>query len=202
MTRNAKSSRAFFDVGRALTNASSLLEHAQKLGSKVLAYFHCFAPGRAGDVATTLDSMTLDDAATLDSATAAVDNPSPEAQILAEIRAAVAAQLQRPLRPGEEQLEFSALGLDSITLLELGAKLEQRYAVDLTDFAAYEHPTPVALAAHVAALLALPKAATSAAGTAPVPARAPEPSRATPPVSPSSANNSFELPFWPVRGST
>jgi acyl carrier protein len=121
------------------------------------------------------------------------------------ILAAIEARLGRPLRADEAELGFSALGLDSITLLELGAKLEAHFHVSLADFAAYEHPTPTALATHVAAMLG--------SGAKAAPANEPGSSashperrtRSSPPTGElisrdsSSAVYSFDLPSWPRR---
>ncbi|HEY3494220.1 MAG TPA: acyl carrier protein, partial [Polyangiaceae bacterium] len=109
-------------------------------------------------------------------------------QIRGELREALQAKLQRPLRLEEEELPFSALGLDSIALLELASKLEERYDVTLADFAAYEHPTLGSLAAHVAELLEAKPAASGGA-----PAREPAAGAS------SAARHELELPLWPIR---
>lgn len=131
----------------------------------------------------------------LDDTPVVAEPPSPKVVVHVRIRAALEAKLGRTLRPEEEALPFGALGLDSVTLLELAAALEEAYGVALADFAAYEHPTVTALASHVAELVA---AKDTTAGAEP----GGRPTRDVTLASSSPTPNAFELPRWTTRESS
>ena len=199
MTLNARSSSSWLRTLLGVSGLLPLSERARRTAARLASKWP-FARQRI----ELPDNSTLDapvpDNSTLEAALLETDalersiesapTLTPEELVNTRIFDTIAAKLQRPLSRADRDLTFSALGLDSITLLELGAKLEDHFGISLADFAAYEHPTPAALASHVAALIveeARPK------------------SHSSPPtgdlISPEhgSASHSFELPSWPRR---
>lgn len=85
---------------------------------------------------------------------AVVDLATIEAEVRAVVRAGIADCLKRDPAQIDETAMFTALGLDSVQLFELGGQLMERYGIVLEDYATYEFPTPAKLAKHVAAQVA------------------------------------------------
>jgi acyl carrier protein len=80
--------------------------------------------------------------------------PTIETDVRAAVRAGIAGKLGREPEQIDETAAFTALGLDSVQLLELSGELTERFDVVLEDYATYEFPTPAKLARHVAAQVA------------------------------------------------
>ncbi|MET9125028.1 phosphopantetheine-binding protein [Streptomyces sp. NPDC004528] len=94
--------------------------------------------------------------------------PTPAADVLAELTAVLAGMMGVEPQRLDAQDSFRLLGLDSMLSVEFVAALNARYGTRITATALYEHPTPAALARHLAAELAAP-------APAPAPASAPAP---------------------------
>ncbi|WP_393072016.1 phosphopantetheine-binding protein [Streptomyces sp. LN704] len=108
-------------------------------------------------------------------------SPTPAADVLAELTAVLAGMMRVEPQSLDTQESFRLLGLDSMLSLEFVAALNARYGTQVAATALYDHPTPAALARHVAAELAAP-------GPPPRPTPAPVPA----PVRGAGA--------WPVAG--
>src|SRR5262245_41248576 len=76
------------------------------------------SPARSPRRAPAVETWPLDEPAV------GAEPPPAKVAVRAQIRAALETKLGRTLRPEEEDLPFGALGLDSVTLLELAAALE------------------------------------------------------------------------------
>ncbi|MEU1502316.1 acyl carrier protein [Streptomyces sp. NPDC005732] len=98
--------------------------------------------------------------------------PTPAADVLAELTAVLAGMTGVEPQRLDAQDSFRLLGLDSMLSVEFVAALNARYGTRITATALYEHPTPAALARHLAAELAAPAPA-SAPAPAPAPVSAP-----------------------------
>ncbi|MGW4669151.1 phosphopantetheine-binding protein [Streptomyces sp. NPDC004324] len=98
--------------------------------------------------------------------------PTPAADVLAELTAVLAGMMGVEPQRLDAQDSFRLLGLDSMLSVEFVAALNARYGTRITATALYEHPTPAALARHLAAELAAPAPA-SAPAPAPAPVSAP-----------------------------
>ncbi|MFD8425942.1 phosphopantetheine-binding protein [Streptomyces sp. NPDC059668] len=93
-------------------------------------------------------------------------SPTPAADVLAELTAVLAGMMRVEPQSLDTQESFRLLGLDSMLSVEFVAALNARYGTQIAATALYDHPTPSALARHVAAELAAP---------APLPRPAPVP---------------------------
>ncbi|MFF2383433.1 phosphopantetheine-binding protein [Streptomyces sp. NPDC058108] len=82
--------------------------------------------------------------------------PTPAADVLAELTAVLAGMMGIEPQRLDAQDSFRLLGLDSMLSVEFVAALNARYGTRITATALYEHPTPAALARHLAAELAAP----------------------------------------------
>ncbi|MEU0039273.1 acyl carrier protein [Streptomyces sp. NPDC006333] len=129
-------------------------------------------------------------------------SPTPAADVLAELTAVLAGMMRVEPQTLDTQESFRLLGLDSMLSLEFVAALNARYGTQVAATALYDHPTPEALARHVAAELAAPGPLPHP-GPAPRhgdgrsdPARAPSPS---PSPSPAAAAVRGAGP-WPLAG--
>ncbi|GAX57622.1 phosphopantetheine-binding protein [Streptomyces olivochromogenes] len=87
-------------------------------------------------------------------------SPTPVADVLAELTAVLAGMMRIEPQTLDAQEPFRLLGLDSMLSVEFVAALNARYGTRIAATALYEHPTPQALARHVAAELATPRPAT------------------------------------------
>jgi acyl carrier protein len=87
-------------------------------------------------------------------------SPTPAADVLAELTAVLAGMMRIEPRTLDAQEPFRLLGLDSMLSVEFVAALNARYGTRIAATALYEHPTPQALARHVAAELGTPRPAT------------------------------------------
>ncbi|MFF2131621.1 phosphopantetheine-binding protein [Streptomyces olivochromogenes] len=87
-------------------------------------------------------------------------SPTPAADVLAELTAVLAGMMRIEPQALDAQEPFRLLGLDSMLSVEFVAALNARYGTRIAATALYEHPTPQALARHVAAELATPRPAT------------------------------------------
>ncbi|TXS54685.1 acyl carrier protein [Streptomyces sp. me109] len=96
--------------------------------------------------------------------------PTPAADVLAELTAVLAGMMGVEPQRLDAQDSFRLLGLDSMLSVEFVAALNARYGTRIAATALYEHPTPAALARHLAAELAAPAPASA---FAPAPATAP-----------------------------
>ncbi|MET7702344.1 phosphopantetheine-binding protein [Streptomyces sp. NPDC005485] len=76
---------------------------------------------------------------------------APAAGVLGEVRAALAGVLHIDPSHLDAAQPFQALGLDSLLSVEFVALLNARLGTGLAPGVLYDHPTPAALAAHVAA---------------------------------------------------
>ncbi|MEU7340670.1 phosphopantetheine-binding protein [Streptomyces sp. NPDC007074] len=112
--------------------------------------------------------------------------PTPAADVLAELTAVLAGMMGVEPQRLDAQDSFRLLGLDSMLSVEFVAALNARYGTRIAATALYEHPTPAALARHLAAELAAPAPA-SAPASASAPAPASAPASAPAPVSAGSA---------------
>ncbi|WP_194280806.1 acyl carrier protein, partial [Streptomyces fagopyri] len=83
-------------------------------------------------------------------------SPTPAADVLAELTAVLAGMMRVEPQTLGTQDSFRLLGLDSMLSAEFVAALNARYGTRIAATALYEHPTPAALARHVAAELAAP----------------------------------------------
>ncbi|MFG2422882.1 phosphopantetheine-binding protein [Streptomyces sp. NPDC048448] len=83
-------------------------------------------------------------------------SPTPAADVLAELTAVLAGMMRVEPQTLDTQESFRLLGLDSMLSLEFVAALNARYGTQVAATALYDHPTPAALARHVAAELAAP----------------------------------------------
>ncbi|MER5409966.1 acyl carrier protein [Streptomyces sp. NPDC002769] len=83
-------------------------------------------------------------------------SPTPAADVLAELTAVLAGMMRVEPQSLDTQESFRLLGLDSMLSLEFVAALNARYGTQIAATALYDHPTPEALARHVAAELAAP----------------------------------------------
>ncbi|MFJ8010314.1 phosphopantetheine-binding protein [Streptomyces fagopyri] len=83
-------------------------------------------------------------------------SPTPAADVLAELTAVLAGMMRVEPQSLGTQDSFRLLGLDSMLSAEFVAALNARYGTRIAATALYEHPTPAALARHVAAELAAP----------------------------------------------
>lgn len=115
----------------------------------------CRARWLAGDLASqALSVATFDPGAVAPPSAVAraapevLDGPSsPEARLVcAEVSALLGGASVNPAAT------FSALGLDSLGALDLSARLERALGVAVPPVALFHHPTPAALAAHLASL--------------------------------------------------
>ncbi|MFF4977435.1 phosphopantetheine-binding protein [Streptomyces sp. NPDC001083] len=97
--------------------------------------------------------------------------PTPAADVLAELTAVLAGMMGVEPQRLDAQDSFRLLGLDSMLSVEFVAALNARYGTRIAATALYEHPTPAALARHLAAELAAPAPA-SAPASAPAPVSA------------------------------
>lgn len=86
-------------------------------------------------------------------------SPTPVADVLAELTAVLAGMMRTEPQTLDAQEPFRLLGLDSMLSVEFVAALNARYGTRIAATALYEHPTPQALARHVAAELAAPRPA-------------------------------------------
>ncbi|MGW1762353.1 phosphopantetheine-binding protein [Streptomyces mirabilis] len=86
--------------------------------------------------------------------------PTPVADVLAELTAVLAGMMRVEPQTLDAQEPFRLLGLDSMLSVEFVAALNARYGTRIAATALYEHPTPQALARHVAAELGTPRPAT------------------------------------------
>ncbi|MET7784483.1 phosphopantetheine-binding protein [Streptomyces sp. NPDC005388] len=86
--------------------------------------------------------------------------PTPVADVLAELTAVLAGMMRIEPQTLDAQEPFRLLGLDSMLSVEFVAALNARYGTRIAATALYEHPTPQALARHVAAELGTPRPAT------------------------------------------
>ncbi|MEU1534429.1 phosphopantetheine-binding protein [Streptomyces fagopyri] len=124
-------------------------------------------------------------------------SPTPAADVLAELTAVLAGMMRVEPQTLGTQDSFRLLGLDSMLSAEFVAALNARYGTRIAATALYEHPTPAALARHVAAELAAP-------GPLPRPVPAPRHGDGQPtPVSapaPTSAPVVRGAGPWPVAG--
>ncbi|MFJ1610604.1 phosphopantetheine-binding protein [Streptomyces sp. NPDC088253] len=93
-------------------------------------------------------------------------SPTPAADVLAELTAVLAGMMSVEPQTLDAQEPFRLLGLDSMLSVEFVAALNARYGTRIAATALYEHPTPEALARHVAAELGTPRPATAAAAEA------------------------------------
>ncbi|MFE4550275.1 phosphopantetheine-binding protein [Streptomyces sp. NPDC056785] len=98
--------------------------------------------------------------------------PTPAADVLAELTAVLAGMMGVEPQRLDAQDSFRLLGLDSMLSVEFVAALNARYGTRIAATALYEHPTPAALARHLAAELAAPAPA-SAPAPSPAPVSAP-----------------------------
>ncbi|MFE4755271.1 phosphopantetheine-binding protein [Streptomyces mirabilis] len=89
-------------------------------------------------------------------------SPTPVADVLAELTAVLAGMMRIEPQTLDAQEPFRLLGLDSMLSVEFVAALNARYGTRIAATALYEHPTPQALARHVAAELGTPRPATPA----------------------------------------
>ncbi|MFE2970519.1 phosphopantetheine-binding protein [Streptomyces sp. NPDC059340] len=87
-------------------------------------------------------------------------SPTPAADVLAELTAVLAGMMRIEPQALDAQEPFRLLGLDSMLSVEFVAALNARYGTRIAATALYEHPTPQALARHVAAELGTPRPAT------------------------------------------
>jgi acyl carrier protein len=87
-------------------------------------------------------------------------SPTPAADVLAELTAVLAGMMRIEPQTLDAQEPFRLLGLDSMLSVEFVAALNARYGTRIAATALYEHPTPQALARHVAAELGTPRPAT------------------------------------------
>ncbi|MFE2708690.1 phosphopantetheine-binding protein [Streptomyces mirabilis] len=87
-------------------------------------------------------------------------SPTPVADVLAELTAVLAGMMRVEPQTLDAQEPFRLLGLDSMLSVEFVAALNARYGTRIAATALYEHPTPQALARHVAAELGTPRPAT------------------------------------------
>lgn len=92
-------------------------------------------------------------------------SPTPAADVLAELTAVLAGMMRIEPQTLDAQEPFRLLGLDSMLSVEFVAALNARYGTRIAATALYEHPTPQALARHVAAELATPRPATPTSAT-------------------------------------
>ncbi|XES01460.1 acyl carrier protein [Streptomyces sp. S1D4-11] len=83
-------------------------------------------------------------------------SPTPAADVLAELTAVLAGMMRIEPQALDAQEPFRLLGLDSMLSVEFVAALNARYGTRIAATALYEHPTPQALARHVAAELGTP----------------------------------------------
>ncbi|MCZ0997903.1 acyl carrier protein [Streptomyces mirabilis] len=83
-------------------------------------------------------------------------SPTPVADVLAELTAVLAGMMRIEPQTLDAQEPFRLLGLDSMLSVEFVAALNARYGTRIAATALYEHPTPQALARHVAAELGTP----------------------------------------------
>ncbi|MFJ8027992.1 phosphopantetheine-binding protein [Streptomyces sp. NPDC096311] len=95
-------------------------------------------------------------------------SPTPVADVLAELTAVLAGMMRIEPQTLDAQEPFRLLGLDSMLSVEFVAALNARYGTRIAATALYEHPTPQALARHVAAELAAPRPAAPAEADADV----------------------------------
>ncbi|MER5926582.1 phosphopantetheine-binding protein [Streptomyces mirabilis] len=86
-------------------------------------------------------------------------SPTPVADVLAELTAVLAGMMRIEPQTLDAQEPFRLLGLDSMLSVEFVAALNARYGTRIAATALYEHPTPQALARHVAAELGTPRPA-------------------------------------------
>ncbi|MFK0023917.1 phosphopantetheine-binding protein [Streptomyces sp. NPDC090798] len=93
-------------------------------------------------------------------------SPTPAADVLAELTAVLAGMMSVEPQTLDAQEPFRLLGLDSMLSVEFVAALNARYGTRIAATALYEHPTPEALARHVAAELGTPRPATATAAEA------------------------------------
>ncbi|HEX6095637.1 MAG TPA: SDR family NAD(P)-dependent oxidoreductase [Thermoanaerobaculia bacterium] len=70
--------------------------------------------------------------------------------LLLTVRQMIADRLQRPVEEIAPTVGFYDLGIDSVTLLELGSDLERLMGTSLSPTLLFEHPTSAQLAAHLA----------------------------------------------------
>ncbi|MEU1035514.1 phosphopantetheine-binding protein [Streptomyces mirabilis] len=96
-------------------------------------------------------------------------SPTPVADVLAELTAVLAGMMRVEPQTLDAQEPFRLLGLDSMLSVEFVAALNARYGTRIAATALYEHPTPQALARHVAAELGTPRPATPTPAPAPAP---------------------------------
>ncbi|MCX4617436.1 phosphopantetheine-binding protein [Streptomyces mirabilis] len=87
-------------------------------------------------------------------------SPTPVADVLAELTAVLAGMMRIEPQTLDAQEPFRLLGLDSMLSVEFVAALNARYGTRIAATALYEHPTPQALARHVAAELGASRPAT------------------------------------------
>ncbi|MFC7544029.1 beta-ketoacyl synthase N-terminal-like domain-containing protein [Siccirubricoccus deserti] len=71
--------------------------------------------------------------------------------VRAAVRRALAEALREPLDSLDDRQEFAALGIDSILGVDLTERLSARLGIPVPVAALFDYPTPVALAAHLAA---------------------------------------------------
>ncbi|MFE5375505.1 phosphopantetheine-binding protein [Streptomyces mirabilis] len=96
-------------------------------------------------------------------------SPTPVADVLAELTAVLAGMMRIEPQTLDAQEPFRLLGLDSMLSVEFVAALNARYGTRIAATALYEHPTPQALARHVAAELGTPRPATPTPTPTPTP---------------------------------
>jgi acyl carrier protein len=109
---------------------------------------------------------------------------TPAADVLAELTAVLAGLLRIEAHTVDAGQSFAYLGLDSMHTAEFVSALNARYGTRIQAGALYGHPTPAALARHVAAELGTPAPAAPAVpapaapvSVVPVPVSGPEPAR-------------------------
>ncbi|GGC57490.1 hypothetical protein GCM10011504_39720 [Siccirubricoccus deserti] len=76
---------------------------------------------------------------------------APLTVVRAAVRRALAEALREPLDSLDDRQEFAALGIDSILGVDLTERLSARLGIPVPVAALFDYPTPVALAAHLAA---------------------------------------------------
>ncbi|MFF4402815.1 acyl carrier protein [Streptomyces sp. NPDC001480] len=82
--------------------------------------------------------------------------PQAPADVLAEVTAVVVGMLRLESGTVDTEQTFQALGIDSLLTVEFISSVNQRFGTRITAGALYDHPTPTALARHVAAELGMP----------------------------------------------
>jgi acyl carrier protein len=95
---------------------------------------------------------------------------TPAADVLVELTAVLAGVKRIAPQAVDVGQPFAVLGLDSLLAAEFASALSARYGTRITPAALADHPTPAALARHVAAVLATPWPVAPTAPATPLPA--------------------------------